>query len=187
VDELLTNYHKEDKMKTNRILIVLAFVFTVTAGAFAQEVQIKDETPFTYASLECAGSYNLIPAKIGEFMGEFFKQGLIPMGSFFGLYFNSPAEVKEADLKWSIGFPIQNDATVKEPLKKAEFKYEKVAYYLYKGPVEKVGDVYPVVFKQIAEKGYAAAGPVMENYLDDPNNTKPEDLRTEIIIPVAKK
>jgi AraC family transcriptional regulator len=172
-------------MKINRILIAAMVIFATIA--FSQEVQIKDETPFTYASLECAGSYNLIPAKIEEFMGEFFKQGLIPMGSFFGLYLNSPAEVKEADLKWLIGFPIQNEAAVKEPLKKAEFKYEKVAYYLYKGPFEKVGDVYPVVFKQIAEKGYAAAGPVMENYLDDPNNTKPEDLRTEIIIPVAKK
>jgi len=173
-------------MKTNRILIALMFVFAIAAGAFTQEVQIKNETPFTYAYLECSGSYNLIPAKIGEFMGEFFKQGLVPSGSFFGLYLNSPDEVKEADLKWLIGFPVQNDAAVKEPLKKAEFKYEKVAYYLYKGPFEKIGDAFGLIFKFIGENGYKPAGPVMERYLDDPSSTKPEDLRTEIIVPVSK-
>ena len=185
-DEKTNNYHKEDKMKTYRILIALMFVFAISAGAFAQEVQIKDETPFTYAYLECAGSYNMIPAKIGEFMGEFFKQGLIPAGSFFGLYLNSPDEVKEADLKWVIGFPVQNDAAVKEPLKKGEFKYEKVAYYLYKGPFDKANAAYELIFKFIGENGYRPAGPVMERYLDDPSSTKPEDLRTEIIVPLSK-
>ena len=172
-------------MKINYFLVAAMLIFSIIA--FSEEIVIKDQTPFTYAYIECSGSYSQIPAKIGEFMGAFFKQGLTPSGALLGLYFNSPGVVAEADLKWAIGIPVATDAAIKEPLKKGEFKHTVIAYYLYKGPFEKVGEAYDKVFKQIAEKGYIPAGPVMENYLDDPYKTKPEDLRTEIIVPVVKK
>jgi predicted transcriptional regulator YdeE len=36
--------------------------------------------------------------------------------------------------------------------------------------------------------GYVQAGPIMERYLDmNPSELKPEDLKTEIWIPVEKK
>ena len=172
-------------MKINYLLVAAMLIFSVVA--FSEEVVIKDQPPFTYAYFECSGSYSQIPAKIGEFMGAFFKQGLTPTGALMGQYFNSPGEVAEADLKWAIGMPVAKDAAVKEPLKKGEFKHPLIAFYLYKGPYEKIGTAYDILFKQIAEQGYTAAGPVMENYLDDPYTTKPEDIRTEIIVPVAKK
>jgi effector-binding domain-containing protein len=170
------------KTKLLSIIAIVAVAIVVNAG----EVQIKDYKPFTYAYLECSGSFEQIPAKIGEFMGLFFPQQLIPAGSLFGIYFNSPDQVKPEELKWAIAFPIDSKASVKEPLKKAEFKNDKVAYYLYIGSYEKVGDVYGKVFKFIAEKGYMVAGPVMENYLDDPNTTPAEKVRTEIIVPITK-
>lgn len=166
---------------------LLAAVLIFATAAFSQEIQIKDKAPFTYAYLECSGSWQQIPVKIGEFIGEFFKQGLTPAGELFGMYFNSLDEVSEADLKWYVGFAIPDKSEVKEPLKKGEYKFSKIAHYVYTGPYDKVGDTYMMIFKQIAEKGYVPAGPVMENYLNDPSNTKPEELRTEIIIPVAKK
>jgi effector-binding domain-containing protein len=172
-------------MKINYVLVAAIFIFSIIA--FSEEIVIKDQTPFTYAYLECSGSYTQIPAKIGEFMGAFFKQGLTPSGALLGQYFNSPGEVDEADLKWAIGMPVVKDAAVKEPLKRGEFKQTVIAYYLYKGPYEKIGTAYDILFKQITEKGYAPAGPTMENYLDDPYTTKPEEIRTEIIVPVVKK
>lgn len=172
-------------MKAIHILTAAAVLFAVSA--FCQEVQIKEQNSFTYAYLDCSGSYMQIPAKIGEFIGHFFKQGLTPSGPMLGLYFNSPDAVKETDLKWAIGFQVSSKSAVNEPLKKGEFKSTTVAYYLYKGPFDKVGDAYTKIMQQISEKGYFPAGPFMEYYLDDPGNTKPEELRTEIIIPVAKK
>ena len=40
-----------------------------------QEVAIRDSAPFTYAYLECQGSYQQIPAKINEFMRRILQAG----------------------------------------------------------------------------------------------------------------
>lgn len=171
--------------KTFFILVLIAWWGLMLNG---QEVVIQDATPFTYAYLECSGSYSQIPAKIGMFMQEFFKQNLMPAGNFFGMYLNAPGQVKEEELQWRLGFPVPADAAVAAPLLKGECKATKMAVYLYVGPYEKVGSAYGKMFEFIAKGGFKAAGPTMEKYLDmDPAAVKPEDLKTEINIPVEKK
>jgi AraC family transcriptional regulator len=153
-----------------------------------QEVVIKDTTPFSYAYLEFKGSYEQIPDKVNEFMGAFFKQGLMPAGNFFGMYLNSPGDVKEEELVWRLGFPVAADAVVAAPLLKGECKATRIAVYLYVGPYEKVGIAYGQIMEFIDRSGYKPSGPAIEKYLDmDPTAVKPEDLRTEINIPVEKK
>jgi effector-binding domain-containing protein len=169
---------------------IFAFVFMTFMAALvcAQEVVIQDTTPFTYAYLECSGSYAQIPAKIGVFMQSFFQQGLAPLGNFFGMYLNSPAQVKEEELQWRLGFPVGADAAVAAPLLKGECTATKIAVCLYVGPYEKVADAYGKMFAFIDQNGYKVAGPCIEKYLDmNPMAVKPEELRTEINWPVEKK
>jgi effector-binding domain-containing protein len=171
-----------------KFMFGLILITVATVLLQAQEVAIQDSVPFTYAYLECKGSYGQIPAKVGEFMGIFFKQGLTPLGNFFGLYLNSPGVVKEEDLQWRLGFPVEAEATVAAPLQKGECAYTKMAVYLYVGPYEKSADAYVKIMEFIEKSGYKAAGPVMEKYLDmNPQAVKPEELRTEINVPVEKK
>jgi effector-binding domain-containing protein len=153
----------------------------------AQEVKIEDATPFAYAYLECRGSYAQIPAKINEFMGAFFGQGLMPQGSFFAMYLNAPAEVKEEELQWRLGFPLAADAQVAAPLQKGECRAAKVAVTIHAGPYDKVSGSYAKVFAFIADQGFQPAGPCIEKYLNNPMQVKPEELRTEINVPVQKK
>jgi effector-binding domain-containing protein len=171
--------------KTIFVFSLITFMAALVCG---QEVVIQDTTPFTYAYLECSGSYNQIPAKIGVFMPEFFKQNLMPTGNFFGMYLNAPGQVKEEELQWRLGFPVPADAAVAAPLLKGECKAAKMAVYLYIGPYEKVGDAYGKIFEFIAKSGFKAVGPTMEKYLDmNPEAVKPEEHRTEINVPVEKK
>jgi len=53
-------------------------LFCLVAGLHAQqEPRIRDSGEnFTYAALECLGSYAQIPQKLGELMAEVQKQGL---------------------------------------------------------------------------------------------------------------
>jgi AraC family transcriptional regulator len=169
---------------------IFAFALITFMAAFVcgQEVVIQDTTPFTYAYLECSGSYNQIPAKIGVFMPEFFKQNLMPAGNFFGMYLNAPGQVKEEELQWRLAFPVAGESVVAAPLQKGECQATKIAVYLYVGPYEKVGDAYAKMFEFIAKNGYKAAGPTIEKYLDmNPEAVKPEELRTEINLPVVNK
>lgn len=171
--------------KTIFSLLLITVLAVLLPG---QEVLIQDTTPFTYAYLECRGSYQQIPAKVGVFMQEFFKQNLMPAGNFFGMYLNAPSQVKEEELQWRLGFPVAADAAVAAPLLKGECKATRIAVYLYVGPYDQVGAAYGKVFEFIEKNGYKVAGPPMEKYLDmDPAAVKPEDLKTEINLPVEIK
>jgi len=171
--------------KTIFASVFITFMAAIICG---QEVVIQDATPFTYAYLECRGSYSQIPAKIGIFMQEFFKQNLMPMGNFFGMYLNSPAQVKEEELQWRLGFPVPADTAVAAPLLKGDCKATQIASYLYVGPYEKVSEAYGKMFAFIDKSGYKVAGPCIDKYLDmNPQAVKPEELRTEINWPVEKK
>jgi len=165
------------------VLVVLACV----AFGFGQDVQIKDQTTFFYAFLECTGSYSLIPAKIGEFMGAYFGQGLGAFTGVMAFYFNAPGEVPEAELRWRIGMPIDKGAEPAAPLGKDVFDFPKIASYLYVGPYEKVGEVYTKIMAWLDQNDWKMVGPAMEIYLNNPMEVAPEKLETEIILPVEKK
>lgn len=170
------------------LLIGLAFAACATL-ALGQEAKVQDITPFTYACLECTGPYTQMGAKISQFIGEFFKQKLVPAGSMVGVYLNSPSKVKPEELKWHVGFIVAKDAVVAAPLTKAEYGFTKAAVIIHTGPYEKVGETYDKVMKFVAASGLAVAGPVLEKYLNNPMMVKPEELKTEVIVPVepAKK
>lgn len=162
-------------------------IFACAALGLAQDFQVKDQAPFAYAYLDCAGSFQQIPAKIMEFMGAFFKQGLRPAGDLFAMYFNSPQEVPEAELKWLIGMPVAAGAEPAAPLKKGEFRPSKVAVALHIGPYAKVSETYAKLTAYLDWNGWKPAGPALEKYLDNPQTTAPDKLRTEIVWPVAQK
>jgi AraC family transcriptional regulator len=173
-------------MKKTLFALVLIALWAVSLSG--QEIKIQDTAPFTYAYLECNGAYQQVPAKVNEFMGEFFKQRLMPAGNFFGMYLNSPGQVKEEELQWRLGFPIAAGTAVAAPLQKGECKATKMAVYLYVGPYEKVGEAYSKIFTFIDKNGYKAAGPCIEKYLDmNPEAVKPEERKTEINLPIEKK
>jgi effector-binding domain-containing protein len=152
--------------------------------ALGQEAKIQDVTPFTYACLECTGPYDQMAVKIPQFIGEFFKQKLVPAGTMVGVYLNSPAQVKPDELKWRIGFIVAQNAGGAAPLTKAEFSYTKAASIIHTGPYEKVGETFDKLMKFVASSGFAVAGPLLEKYLNNPQMVKPEELKTEVIVPV---
>lgn len=120
-------------------------------------------------------------------MGEFFKQGLKPEGPMFSVYYNSPEEVKESELKWDIGFPIQSETAVKDPLKKGTYEKKTVLEYMHKGPYEKVIEAYKKLDIYIKEKKMTMVAPTYEFYLNSPMEVKPEELLTRIEIPIKKR
>ncbi len=172
-----------------RKAIFFAILLLASAFLLAQEgVVVKDVTPFWYASMDFQGPFEQIPVKVGLFMQEFMKQKLPFGGNLFGIYFNSPEQVKPEELKWAIGIPVLKDSIVNAPLKKTEFLFKTIAVALHLGPYETTGKTYDKIFAYIDKNGYKVAGPVFESYIDrDPSKVKPEELRTEIWVPVQKK
>ncbi|MCK5056234.1 MAG: GyrI-like domain-containing protein [Candidatus Aminicenantes bacterium] len=172
--------------KTFLLFLLIVFVsFVLSAGE--EEVVIKDMEPFSYAAMDFTGSFEKMEQSIGLFMKEFFKQGLQPAGPVLGVYYNDPSQVKEEDLKWAVGFSVAKDTKVQAPLKKVETTFKKAAVYLYTGPYEKMDKAYEKIFKYIEDKGCKMVWPCYDKYLNNPQTVKPEELKTEIIVPVEKK
>lgn len=170
-----------------KILVLTVLTFGLLWLTFGQEVEIKDVESFTYAAMEFSGPYTQMEKNIGLFMAEFFKQNLMPAGPLLGIYYNDPTTVKEEEIKWAIGFPVVKGAVVNLPLKKVDTQFKQAAYYLHVGPYEETAKAYEKVMKFIAEKGYKIIDAPYERYLDNPDDVKPAELRTEIFIPVEKK
>jgi AraC family transcriptional regulator len=117
-------------------------------------------------------------------------QGLFPQvrGPMIGIYFNSPADTKPEDLAWEAGFIVTAQATAQPPLAKKVWEHPTVAVAMHRGPYADVGRTIAKMMAWLAANGYRPDGPFLERYLDqNPMGVKPEDLRTEIWIPVAKR
>jgi AraC family transcriptional regulator len=163
-------------------------LFFLVAGLHAQQApRIRESGEnFTYAALECIGSYAQIGQKLGELMAEVQKQGLEMLGGPSMIYYNSPAQVKPEDLKWDVCVPVHAMEKVAAPLKKGAYKYARVAEFIYKGPYDSVSTAYPGLMEFIARSGYTVSGPICESYMDDPAEVKLGDCRTLIVVPVRK-
>ncbi len=80
------------------------------------------------------------------------------------------------------------DAGVTPPLQKGEFPFTRVAYCLHAGPYDQVQYANGKIGAFIDLNGYEAAGPSIGRYLDmNPAAVRPEELRTEVLLPIRKK
>ncbi len=169
---------------------MISFVMLSLLGAGAMalpgEPVFRQEPAFEYAYVDHQGSYETIPQAVSDFMAEFFKQGLTPTSPLLGIYLNNPAETKAQDLKWRLGLGVDPGTEVSSPLKKSVFEEQEVIFILRKGPYDTVGECYELLHKTISEKGYQINGPAFERYLSDPSSTAPQEILTEIFIPVRK-
>ncbi len=183
-------------MKTKRnlllpgvLVIAMSLFFTMSHGQEAPFASLKQEKPFSYCCLAYKGPITDIGTVIGQFIQAMQGQSLFPSirGTMIGVYYKSPADTKPADLEWEVGFPVAEGTTAQPPLVVKSWKFMSVAVAVHKGTYEKSGETIGRLMKWINEKGYVVAGPTLERYLNNPMQVKPEDLLTEIWIPVTKK
>lgn len=179
------------------ILILLAFLILILIAllTMAQAKQakhehpaIKEVAPFTYFCLRYKGPFTDMEKVIGQMIQAMQSQKLIPGGPMIGVYYNDPSTVKPEELEWEVGFKTNPQAAVQAPLEKKQWNFTSVATLLHVGPYEATGQTIAKIMEWMNAHGHVQNGPVMEAYLDmDPSKVKPEELRTEISVPCAKK
>jgi len=150
---------------------------------------IKEIKPLFYCCIVHKGPLTDISGVIGQLVQAMQSQGLFASirGTMVGVYYNSPGQVKPEELSWEVGFEISEQAAPKPPLEKKSWTYPIVAVAVHIGPYAKVSETIQKLTDWMKGKGYSASGPVLERYLNNPMQVKPEELRTEIWIPALKK
>ena len=100
-----------------------------------------------------------------------------PSGSPFAGYFNMDLQ----DLDVEIGFPVSGKLTGRGNIQPSLIPPCRTATCIYTGPYSDIEPAYNALFQWISENGYETTGTVYEFYLNDPDETPPEELRTEIL------
>ena len=132
---------------------------------------IRTRTPVTEISAVLGECYGRIMGYLGEL-------GVYPSGAPFTAYFNMDME----DLDLEIGMPVAEPVAAKDDIASSEIPAGKYVTATHVGPYEKFEETYNVLMAYMGEQGVDGSGVAYEFYLNDPSETPPEKLITEILI-----
>ncbi len=136
------------------------------------------------ASLAKMGPYADVGKTIVELLTMVQSEKLTPAGAPFGLYLDNPANVKPESTRYEVCVPVAPETKNKVD-KKTGFTIKDVPEMMiavtdYMGPYDKVAPTYEKLYKWVADNKFQPAGPMVEFYLSDPANTKPESLQSKV-------
>lgn len=103
-----------------------------------------------------------------------------------GIYYDDPNAVPEAELRSHAGIVLSGAATLPDEMEDIRIAPGRVAVLTYKGSYAGLKAAYDFLFGEWLPKSGEEPrdDPAMENYLNTPMDTAPEELLTEIILPI---
>jgi effector-binding domain-containing protein len=106
-----------------------------------------------------------------------------PAGAPFVAYYN----MNMFNLDIEIGFPVKRTLDGNEEIRAGTQPAGKYAITMHQGPYSKIRPAYNTLTKKVKDEGYQASGVAYEYYLNDPMNTKANDLLTQVVFPLKPK
>jgi effector-binding domain-containing protein len=124
-------------------------------------------------------------AEIMQYLGP---AGIRPAGPPFAIYHN----MDMSSLDVEIGFPVAAaeagaaGAESRGRIKPGKIPGGKAAVAVHTGPYAKLGETYDRLLAFVKEQGLETESYCYEFYLNDPDETPPGELETEIFFPVKE-
>lgn len=149
-------------------------------------IAIRQDPARRLAALPHNGAYHDINRaydKLGAILGA---RGLWPQaGAMVAVYYDDPAATPPADLTSHAGVAFGPEVVLDAPLEVVHLPAGPHAVLRYKGPYSGLSAAYGHLFGWLPTSGHDPAdSPVFEIYLNTPMDTAPEDLLTEICVPL---
>ncbi|WP_423067720.1 AraC family transcriptional regulator [Devosia sp. CN2-171] len=132
------------------------------------------------------GSYMNIGKAFGELFGRLGMLGLVTGNSrMIGAYLDDPSAVEEGKLRSLAGALIEGPAPV--GMETYDVEARDYAVLRYKGPYSDMRAAYNWMFGTwLPQSGREAADvPVLEEYLNNPRDTPPAELLTDLYLPLV--
>lgn len=154
-----------------------------------EDVSILDVKPKIVLGMHRRGAYENIPIMI-KTVCEFAIKNKIQIAEppMFLCHETSVEEVKKANEEKNalveVVVPISKAVEGSEEIKCYELAGGKMAKIIHKGPYEECEPTYNKLFAWIGQKGKRIVGPIREVYLNDPREVSPDEIVTEIYVPI---
>lgn len=94
-------------------------------------------------------------------------------------------EIDLNDLDIEIAFPVTGKVTVDDDFEVKNIPDARVVSVVHTGPYDEVSGAYRKVFQHVEQEHLAITGVCREIYLNNPQEVPPEELLTEVQLPVA--
>jgi effector-binding domain-containing protein len=90
------------------------------------------------------------------------------------------------DLDIEIGMPVPEPLPGQGDIEAGEIPAGQLAACVHTGPYEDIAPAYEALSAWMAQEGYEPTGVAYEVYLNDPGDTPPDELRTEVFYPLKE-
>lgn len=150
-------------------------------------VTIRTEAPIRLAALPHKGAYHEISRAFQKLSAVMASRDLFRnAGRMIAVFYDDPQSVPEADLRSQAGFEIKGASDLSDPLEEATLPGGRQAVLTYTGPYAGLPAAYDELFGVWlpASGEEPADAPSFEVYLNTPMDTAPEDLVTELHLPL---
>lgn len=151
-------------------------------------VTVREVPAIEMAGMPHRGSYMRIGRAFEAAQILFAAQGLMrPDTRWLAQYRDDPFAYPEAQLNSCAGFSLPPGGEVVPPLHRLTLGGTRCAVLRYRGPYPNMRDAYQWLYGTwlVAAGHRVADQPVFEEYLNNPRDTAPADLLTDIFLPLA--
>ncbi len=154
-----------------------------------EEIAIVEVPPQQVVGIKKTGNYTLIPGLLMQLAGYIMENKIAFRGlPTFICHETSPDAVKEANEKGTalveVAWPVAGKVSGSGDIKVYTLPGGKMVRTVHNGPYETCEPTYLALFSWIEKHQLKIAGPIREIYPNDPREVKPEDILTEILVPV---
>ena len=151
-------------------------------------VEISDQPARRMAAMAHQGPYLEIGRAFEQVASVFSSRNLWPQAKgMLGIYYDDPGSIAPEMLKSHAGIVVDDAFEIPEPLEDVQVPSGKMAVMHYKGPYAGLKAAYDHLFGQwLPNSGEEARdAPCFEVYLNDPKDTAPDDLLTDVCVPLV--
>jgi effector-binding domain-containing protein len=132
-----------------------------------------------------------LPQVFGEGYAEIMEQagkaGIQPTGGPYALYLNEDMSNLQIEFGFPIAVPLDKQSTgIDGRVEAGVLPGGKTVVGMHEGPYETIEETYNTLMAYVKKQGMEPTGISYEVYLNDPRETPPEELKTEIYFPVKE-
>lgn len=167
----------------------LAEFHPIQTGGATMDVRIEELEPQRAAFIRHTGPYNQVGATWGRLCQWAGRRGLFgPKTAMFGMCHDDPEITPPEKIRYDACLTLIRPVEPEGEVGVQEIRAGRYAVVTHCGPYEKLNETYAALMGQwMPAHGHEPLpGPSLEFYRNDPNKTPPDQLRTDIYVPLAK-
>ena len=156
-------------------------------SVLSMDVSVQNFEPITVASVRHTGPYSECEEAWHALCGNPDVHAVLgPNTKYLGICYDNPDTVDPNNIRYDACVTIPEEQEFGEGIVTQTVEGGKYAVYTYQGSYEELQEAYRKLYGEwLPQNGHTPVdGPTIEVYLNHPQQTPPEELLTEIRIPL---